>query len=76
MPQMMTHHQLSEKLERLSLFQRASVEEFIEFLLNKQAHADEQKKSVLLRVSVWNDEDIQRIEHVQREINAWQLPTF
>jgi hypothetical protein len=76
MPQMMTHHQLSEKLERLSPFQRVSVEEFIEFLLSKQAHPEEHKKSVLLHVSVWNDEDIQRIERVQQDMNTWTLPTF
>ena len=76
MPQMITEHQLSKKLERLSPFQRASVEEFIEFLLSKQVHADEPEKSLLLHVSVWNDDDIRRIEQAQREINAWQLPTF
>jgi len=76
MHQMMTHHQLSEKLERLSPFQRVSVEEFIEFLLSKQVHAEAHKKSVLLHVSVWDDEDIQRIEDAQREINTWSLPTF
>ena len=76
MHQMMTHHQLSEKLERLSPFQRVSVEEFIEFLLSKQVHAEARKKSALLHVSVWDDDDIQRIEDVQREMNAWSLPTF
>ena len=76
MPQMMTSPQLSEKLERLSPFQRVSVEEFVEFLLSKQAHHEEQKKSLLLHTSVWNDDDIQHIERVQQEMNTWTLPTF
>jgi hypothetical protein len=73
---MLTQQQLYHKVKLLDLRQRETVSEFIDFLLSKRPLATPDKKTLLLRTSVWDEESIKRIEDVQKEINTWNMPTF
>ena len=74
---MLTAQQLSIKFELLDPFQRQTVSKFIDFLLKDRPVVPESdKKAILLRTSVWNDESIQQIEDVPKELNQWKIPAF
>ena len=73
---MITSQQVYHKLELLDPLQRATVSEFIDFLLSKQPVASPDKKAILLHTSVWSDDSLQQIEQVQKDINTWQPPIF
>jgi hypothetical protein len=64
---MITSEEISEKCEQLDPLQRETVSEFIDFLLSKHPSPRCDKKALLLRTSVWSDEDIQSIEEVWTE---------
>ncbi|GAK60821.1 hypothetical protein U27_00719 [Candidatus Vecturithrix granuli] len=63
---MLTQQQLYRKVELLDLRQRETVSEFIDFLLSKRALPVPDSKTLLLRTSMWNEENIKRIEDVQK----------
>ncbi len=73
---MITSQQVSEKFELLDPLQRETVSQFIDFLLYQNHLANTDKKALLLRTSIWTEEDVHAIEEVQKDINAWKLPTF
>lgn len=76
MQQAISKEQLWEKLNLLDPFQQQTVLSLINSLLQAQPAVGKRDKRQLLTLSVWTDEDIQRIEETQDRINAWQLPTF
>jgi hypothetical protein len=76
MQQVISKEQLWEKITLLDSFQQQTVLTFIDALLDAQPAAGRRDKRRLLALSLWTDEDIQRIEEAQDRINAWQLPTF
>ena len=62
---MITQQQLYKKFELLDPLQRETVSEFIDFLLSKHRISQLDKKTLLLRTSVWSEESIKQIEEVQ-----------
>lgn len=76
MQQAISKEQLWEKLNLLDPFQQQAVLNLINSLAEAQSAAAKRDKRRLLALSVWSDEDIQRVEEAQDRINAWQLPTF
>ena len=68
--------QLNEKLYLLDHQQRETVFLFINFLLSKKSINKSSNKQVLLNTSVWNENDIQSIEQVQKEMNKWTIKTL
>lgn len=72
----MTNAPLEMKFRLLTPIQRQEVADFIDFLLHRAEVAPIDKKRVLLNLSVWNDEDVQAVETVQKEINRWMPATF
>ncbi len=68
--------QIQQKLLWLTPEQKQTIYDFINFLLSTKPTQSELKKSDLLKISVWSDEDIQEIEKVQKQINTWTLPAF
>ncbi|MFN8446388.1 MAG: hypothetical protein U0175_36695 [Caldilineaceae bacterium] len=65
--------QIQQKLLWLTPEQKQTIYDFINFLLSTKSTRPELKKSDLLTISVWSEEDIQEIEKVQKQINAWTL---
>ena len=76
MQQAISKEQLWEKLNLLDPFQQQTVLGLINSWLEAQPAAANRDKRRLLALSVWTDEDVQRIEEAQERINAWQPPTF
>lgn len=68
--------EIIEKLGQLTPAQKQTVGEFIDFLLSRQSQQPDARQAALLDVSVWDEQAIQKIEAVQQEINAWQLPAL
>lgn len=68
--------QIQQKLLWLTPEQKQTIYDFINFLLSTKSAPPELKKSDLLKISVWSEEDIQEIERVQKQINSWTLPAF
>jgi hypothetical protein len=68
--------QFNEKLYLLDHQQRETVFLFINFLLSKKSINKSSNKQVLLNTSVWNENDIQSIEQVQKEMNKWTIKTL
>ena len=75
---MMTSHVLLQKCELLDPFERKMVVEFIDFLLSKHraSKAAAEKKAILARTSVWDDDSLKQIETVRQDMNRWTPPTF
>lgn len=88
MQEMIQTRTITEKLNLLPTLQKQTVYEFIDFLLSKNGinnaegstrvrdNSSQDKKSLLLNVSVWNEEDIEAIEEAQKDINRWNLTAF
>jgi hypothetical protein len=76
MQQIISKKQLWEKLSQLNPRLQQAVIAFIDSLLKTQTTASQRDKCGLLTLSVWSDEDVQRIEEAQDRINAWQLPVY
>jgi hypothetical protein len=76
MQQIISKKQLWEKLGQLNPLLQQTVIVFIDSLLETQTTVDQRDKRRLLALSVWNDEDVQRIEEAQDRVNAWQLPAY
>lgn len=68
--------QLWEKLNLLSGWQQQLALRLINSLLDTQPVVGRRDKRKLLSLSVWSDEDIQRIEEAQGKVNEWRLPQF
>ncbi|KPA17024.1 hypothetical protein MHK_002760, partial [Candidatus Magnetomorum sp. HK-1] len=56
--------------------QRETVFLFINFLLSKKTVNKSNNKHVLLNTSVWNENDIQSIEQVQKDMSKWTIKTL
>ena len=80
---------ITEKLNLLPPMQKQTVYEFIDFLLNKnhigqaaenittiENDSIEEKRSGLLDISVWSEEDIEVIYQGQKEMNKWSITEF
>jgi hypothetical protein len=70
MQQIISKEQLWEKIDRLNPSLQQTVVSFIDSLLKTQTTVNKRDRSSLLKVSVWSEEDIQRIEEAQDRINA------
>lgn len=68
--------QLYEKFDLLNTLQKETVYKFIEFLISKNTIESEKKKCILLKTSVWSQEDIKYIEDAQKDISRWTINTF
>ncbi len=73
---MVTQEIFVEKYQQLDPLERETVEEFIDFLLSKHARTCDDVQQALLETSVWSDDDIASIEHVQQDMAQWHIPTF
>jgi flagellar biosynthesis regulator FlaF len=70
MQQLISKEQLWEKIDQLNPTLQQIVVRFIDSLLKTQTTVNKRDRSSLLKVSVWSEEDIQRIEEAQDRINA------
>lgn len=61
---------ISQKLLWLTQQQKQTIYDFINFLLSTRPALPKPQKSDLLKISVWSDEDVQKIEEVQKQINT------
>lgn len=61
MQQIISKEQLWEKIDRLNPSLQQTVVSFIDSLLKTQTTVNKRDKSSLLKISVWSEEDIQRI---------------
>jgi len=76
MSKVINSNQLYEKFDLLSTLQKETVYKFIEFLISKNTIESEKKKSILLKTSVWSQEDIKYIEDAQKDLSRWTINTF
>ena len=68
--------QLWEKLNLLNSWQQQMVFGLIDSLLDAQPTTGKRDKKRLLSLSVWTEQEIERIEEAQGAINEWRLPQF
>lgn len=73
---MITTQQLSQKCELLDPIQRETVAEFVDFLLARHQKTSADKKTILLRTTVWEEESLQKIQEAQQAVNTWKPPIF
>ena len=73
---MITTLQLSKKCELLDPIQRETVAEFVDFLLARHQKTSSDKKAILLRTSVWEEESLQKILEAQQAVNTWKPSVF
>ena len=73
-----TFDQSAQKFERLPDQSKKEAFDFIEFLLlkKKRKRKNIDKKKILLGMSCWSDEDIERLNNVREHMNKWQLEIF
>jgi len=76
MQSVIAREQLWEKLNLLNNWQQKMVFGLIDSLLEVQSTVDKRDKKRLLSLSVWAEQDIERIEEAQGKVNEWQLPQF
>lgn len=72
MQDIISNHNMTEKINLLTPSEKETVYNFIDFLLSKN-HTKKKDKKSLLNVSVWNDKDIEVIEEARKELNVWSL---
>lgn len=75
MQDIISNHNMTEKMKLLTPSQKQTIYDFIDFMLS-QTHTKKKEKESLLNVSVWNDRDIEGIEEAQKELNVWSLTAF
>lgn len=76
-----TFDALSEKFEFLPEQAREEALDFIEFLLKKRMNKSvkkeaENRRKLLLGMSVWDDQDMERLDEVRENLNKWQPEIF
>lgn len=76
MQNVIAREHLWEKLDLLTIWQRQVVLGVVDSLLDAQSTVSRRDKKRLLSLSVWTEQDIQRIEEAQGKVNEWQLPQF
>jgi site-specific recombinase XerD len=62
------------KYNLLDAASKKEVNDFVDFLLNKKKKKTESissYKKKILKVSLWTDEDIAKIEEAQKHMNNW-----
>jgi hypothetical protein len=73
MSNLINSNQLHEKFNLLNSLQKETIYYFIEYLLSKKSIELMEKKNILLKTSVWSEEDIKYIEDAQKEMNKWKI---
>ena len=76
MQNLIAREHIWKKLELLSGWQQQMVLGLIDSLAQVQSTVGKRDKARLLSLSIWSEEDIQRIEEAQEKVNKWPLPQF
>ena len=66
----------SDILYMLNYQQRETVFLFMKFLLESNATTQKNKKQVLLKTSIWDENDIEPIENARKDMTKWTIGTF
>lgn len=69
---------LIQKFEILPAQAKKEVYDFVEFLAEKRKPKKEKrnKKKILLGMSRWEEEDINRLDDVRKHMNKWKPEAF